>query len=142
MTKLVIDLNDIESIDTGRRVLESLTTVKKPQTPASNPAPVAPPAASVTQTSTQQVTNAPSPVAGTAPTTTAPATVAPAPAPAPAPVAAMTIEEANKALQAEFVRLGNDMAPINEVFKEMGVTSLSDLHPDNYADCINRVKAK
>tara|TARA_R110000823_G_scaffold241850_7_gene366464 strand:+ start:2593 stop:2961 length:369 start_codon:yes stop_codon:yes gene_type:complete len=94
-----------------------------------------------TDDTVSKVTEAPKPVAPTAPVP--PAKVAtPTPPSAPAPVAeAMTPTDLNTALLAELARLGNDRAHIDAAMGTFGVTSITQLTPDQYQPLIDAVKA-
>lgn len=67
---------------------------------------------------------------------------APAPAPTPAPaVVALTDEQMNAELLAEFKRLGNDRTKIDTVMTEKGVTGVTGLTAEVQQDILGAVRA-
>tara|TARA_R110000787_G_C13443394_1_gene446729 strand:+ start:6009 stop:6404 length:396 start_codon:yes stop_codon:yes gene_type:complete len=106
----------------------------------------------IIDTDDHMVTEAPKPVpvaAPASPVATAPSTpsrLVTAPAPPAASVAvppaeAMTPTDLNTALLAELARLGNDRAHIDAAMGTFGVTSITQLTPDQYQPLIDAVKA-
>lgn len=109
---------------------------KQPAAPAQDATPPAPPAA-------EQKTEA----AAATPETTPPAPptieekAPPAPsAEQPAAPAAMTPQELNDALVAEFRRLGNREG-IDKAMADLGVTSVNQLQPEQYQPLVDAVRA-
>lgn len=104
-------------------------------------------------TATKVVKPTPAPVAPMSSPTVAPAPMAPAPAPAavaqPAAVAAAPVqqslvalspEQMNEALVAEFQRVG-DRTPIDAAMTALGVTSVNDLPADKQQELLAAVRA-
>lgn len=130
--------------NTLERIAAALETIAKNggQLPAQeapkSPATVVPPAAAAP---------APSNTAAPAPSKPLPSAAVPASPVATAVVAvppanpSMTLVELNSALVAEYVRLGNDRAPIDAAFKQFNVSSAAGLTPDQYAPMLAAVRA-
>lgn len=143
--KLITDhIEATKQLDASVRAL----TAALSQTDAPAPKPQAPPAPAAVTTSTPVT---PAPVAEVPPTPPAqPATAAPtapvAPAtPAAAPATptqpvAMTPEELNNALVVEFQRLGGREG-IDNVMRELGATSVTDLPVEHYQTLLDKVRA-
>ena len=107
------------------------------------PAPAAPAPAAPAPAAPAPAAPAPAAPAPAAPAPAAPAPAAPAPA-APAPVetvSVMTPEQLNEELVVQYQRLGNNQEPIRNAMKEMGVSSITDLKPEQYSELLDKVKA-
>lgn len=103
------------------------------------------PADSVTTPVTSTVTtpSAPVPVVTPTPPPVAPAAPVVVTPPAPkvvTPPPAMTPEELNAALGVEFGRLGG-REPIDAAMRDMGVSSIHDLQPEQFTVLLDKVKA-
>ncbi|MDC0600093.1 hypothetical protein OAO65_02165 [Flavobacteriales bacterium] len=75
-----------------------------------------------------------------APVVTPPPAPVVTPPPVVEPVVVMTPEELNAAVLVEFNRLGTQDG-IRAVMAEMGVSGLTDLNPDQYAELLAKVRA-
>ena len=141
-----------------KRIADALETIaSNMSTTAAAPAPVDAPAApapatplTAGDTLDAPVVTSTAPVAPTAgdvsvptpaPVAPAPALVeTPAPAPAATPAAALSAEEMNTLLVAEFKRIG-DRAPIDAAMSSLGVISVTDLPADKQQSLIAAVAA-
>lgn len=93
------------------------------------------------ETGTQQAT---SPIPSSTTPTETDTPVPPAPAqdtPPPAPAVEISVDELNAKLVEEYNRLGS-REPIDEVLREFGVQSISNLKPESYAEVLAKVAAK
>lgn len=125
----------------------SASVPEAPKQPVTPPPPEVVAGGASTPVTTAPIAAVP-PAPPAAPATPAPTTASPPPTPAvpaqvtPPPVATMTPEDLNKALVAEFQRLGS-REPIDTVMRAapFNAQSITDLTPEQYAPLIAAVQA-
>ena len=133
--------------NTLERIANALETIAKnggslqlQETPKSAAATGVSPAAAVSAPS-NTVAPAPSKPLPSAAVPASSAAAATAPVAVPSATGAMTLEELNSALVAEYHRLGGDRAPIDTAFRQFNVSSAAGLTPDQYLPMLAIVRA-